>query len=797
MKSRYIVMMTSALALLSMTLVSCVNEISEPETGHVEGCDEVSVCLNLTLGRETNGTPETKSIDDPSDYHDTEIKNLCILQFAGTDDDARLVGDVHYISEYTGGDIKLADSHGEEHTIVILANTFTRIPGVETLGEMLHLTRRIEKPADLFGHTGQAEDFPNDTDYYQRLNGLAVTEVKAGTEIKATLKRSFARINIKITNTGADDLRIKSVKLCKVPMKDYYISDYSYPDPSGGAHVAIRDIPFHDDDYDVSNPLRMDYPEIEWENGIGTFECVQYMPCNMRGVINNDDPKLKNRFSPSEGATYLEVLGGYGPEHDMAILFTFYLGANLINDFNISPNTVYNYLLSFTGIGDVAADTRIQDYGGKDFDMDANCYMLKIPKAGTASYSFNVVHRPNTFWGMIGGDRYRMQGDDYMGRYSNNFIDENRGWYARIIWSDFAMTQDEAKSFLADRDGSGGGSYMSECQRVTVNIPADHPGGNVLIGVYEGYLSDEEANPTLLWSWHLWITDYDPDAICGNDPLPGKYIYAVPGGEVHRYGGSTWTESGRYAKSYAMDRYVGAMGQATPSPQRAMAYQEGRKDPFCPRENDGRAYDKDSLDPVSVPKTSFWFGYDISRTYIDSNYGTDRKNVPWSINNPDTYIAGSSMWTNDGFFTAVTSTWNDPTCSKDKNIRQNPEETGGIEYKSIFDPCPPGWRVPNGNCYEGIPGNVEYCNDATKGKGKGAIYYPLGKGNKTQAIFFPAYGPNHDYGGIRIYTSENDNYNNEGNGNYLEIGTSGSARIYKSRDSKDKSLAYVVRCVLE
>lgn len=701
MKNILSLLFTSSLALLA---VSCKVDLGQDNAVCDQSGKEVSVHVHLDVAEESSNMPRTRSVDDPSDGIAPEIRNICVLQYDGKDDDARLVGDVHYYSLPSDAgnvldDIRLVDSNGAEHTVVILANTFTRVPRFETLGVLLNQTRLIDCQADLFGHSGQGDGFPDDTSYYQRLNGIAVSVISDDTHLKTTLRRSMARIRIHITNTGKDDLMIHSVKLCNVPRKDYYISDYRY---NSSDVLSLRDEPFHDQ-FDRYVPHLMDYPAdtLDYTEGQAQDQYITYYAtCNQRGAIVNDNPYLKNKLCVDNAATRLEVLGYYGPDHDKPIQYSFYLGADLKQDFNINPNTAYEYDITFNGKGNLESDSRISDLGGLDFDVDANCYILNPPMGGVASYSFNVVHRPNIFW----GNRF---GIDSNPEYINNYIHPTDKWYARIIWSDFEMTREEARSLLAVAEGDATGSYMDASQRVTINIPAGHPGGNVLIGIYK----NPEAPEQIVWSWHLWITDYNPDKIAGLAPKENQYVYHVPGGQVIRFASdasfdgkvSIWAEGQRYANAYLMDRNLGSLSQVEAE---CKSYQHGRKDPFnndvpvwtYDKEfNPSRVFGPDGKDNGMVTPVSYAVisaPSQIVDGVPNGGMNTGGYNVPYSVTHPTTFIANSNYWTiTSDIFSNKDIMWNDPCPA----VRTENEETsqGGKENKSFFDPCPPGWRVPS------------------------------------------------------------------------------------------------------
>ena len=768
-------------ALGAAMLLSCeVEELVPAGPVQSDEIKPVTVSLQLSLAGEMNGTPQTRAIDDPADEHDTQIHNLCILQYDGTGNDARLVGDVHYLrSDVDPEDenflnlsaVKLADSWGATHTLVILTNTFTQIGGdaIRTLGGMLSLWRTVGGEPDVFGHTGQGESFPNDTDYYQRMNALVVSVISNEATIKGTLRRSMARINVEIDNDGTDGLQIRQVQLRNVSMKDYYVTDYSYID-ANDAVQQLRDTPFQDE-YNPSVPMRSDYAAMTWADGggtdtggfagTGTATYRWYVASNMRGTSDNLLPSQKNLGENAAAATYLYVLGAYGPNHDELIVYKFYLGENLVNDFNLKPNHSYTYRLTFRGKGDTVTDQRVDDYGSVNFKVDANCYIVNPPVEGSRKYTFNVVHRPNTFWGgPNSGDRYGFYNNSN-GQYPSNFIGTEEAWTAWILWSDAAYTMNDV---LTRRTGNGGGSYDDACQRVELTIPSDITEGNMIIGV-----SSNDAPDIILWSWHIWITKYQPDDIVGHAPDAGVYVYNVDGGEVHRYKGTRWDgASATYRNGYIMDRSLGALDQQRRMNQKGggLFYQFGRKDPFpgyCTvysynSSGTRKNYGNNSTDPLNQNPFT---GTSLKISFFETGQGG--RHVPWSVNNPRYFIHSSGYWTyNDIFNPSAYNSgiiWQDPYY----NQHGDNEETGATASKSIFDPCPPGWRVPLYDTWSDFKGDnagssttdptVNFQNGNNKGLGTGRTYYPntflTDHSSGAPSAFYPIIGVRYTvtYGG--------------------------------------------------
>jgi len=175
-----------------------------------------------------------------------------------------------------------------------------------------------------------------------------------------------------------------------------------------------------------------------------------------------------------------------------------------------------------------------------------------------------------------------------------------------------------------------------------VNIISSSKSGNAVIAAYSG----EHQTGNILWSWHIWVTDYNPDT------------------------GKTCTIINTAGASYTfMDRDLGAT-TSTPglSTTLGLLYQWGRKDPFP------RSY---SAFPDIEPILYNVFGIgDIS--IITKESVSEVFNLKNTIMHPLTFYTGSDWYS--------TSIHNDALWGG-ADIRRP-------SAKTIFDPCPAGWRVP-------------------------------------------------------------------------------------------------------
>ena len=152
-------------------------------------------------------------------------------------------------------------------------------------------------------------------------------------------------------------------------------------------------------------------------------------------------------------------------------------------------------------------------------------------------------------------------------------------------------------------------------------------------------IAAKDANGNILWSWHIWLTDQ-------------------PQGQVYDKNAGTMMDRNLGATS-ANPGDVGALG---------LLYQWGRKDPFL----NSSSIHNDSM--TEAESTITW----PSAVSSNSSTGT----IAYATANPTTFIKYNSS-NKDWYYTGSSSTDNTRWTTSDKK-------------KSIYDPCPSGWRVPDG-----------------------------------------------------------------------------------------------------
>ncbi|WP_312074725.1 T9SS type A sorting domain-containing protein [Chryseobacterium sp.] len=250
--------------------------------------------------------------------------------------------------------------------------------------------------------------------------------------------------------------------------------------------------------------------------------------------------------------------------------------------------------------------------------------------------------------------------------------------------------------------------------KIQVNINPNQS-GNAVITLHNGSIT----NP-VYWSWHIWVTD---SAI-------SSYTYATetPNSSASNY--INYVQKGDVLKTEFMDRNLGATDAfpmvANPlTPNAAelaqirastgMQYQWGRKDPIPPFQHaDNRASYSIFLGNVAANGTvsytplSFANYNNLSGNYIvpyntysnasNANLaGIDTvseklaKIISYSVKNPLVYMIPSTF----APYNSVVPNYTNGTdwISDEPNLAADRWGRGG--EKSVYDPCPEGWRIPD------------------------------------------------------------------------------------------------------
>ena len=198
-------------------------------------------------------------------------------------------------------------------------------------------------------------------------------------------------------------------------------------------------------------------------------------------------------------------------------------------------------------------------------------------------------------------------------------------------------------------------------------------------------IAAKDVAGNILWSWHIWLTDQ-----------PEEQVYYNNAGTM-------------------MDRNLGATS-ATPGDVGALGllYQWGRKDPFL---------GSSSISDANEAKSTITWP---SAVESDSSTGT----IAYATAHPTTFI-GANTSNYDWFYTGSESTENTRWTTLESN-------------KSIYDPCPVGWRVPdggeNGVWSKALGSSSDFRNDSLFDKIDKGMNLQGRLGSNQKIIWYPASG---------------------------------------------------------
>jgi len=699
-------------------LSSCVKE-SQPDRQTVPDGEPVEVSLNLTADHlvemTLTGTKGT-GINDTTNPEVNDIKNLWILQFDGTGDDALRRGNPMYIENYNPSELLKLIASNAKNRLVFVANTFAATVAFgdcRTLADAKALIRSVTLESDVV----RTDTVGGIVKHYPVLNGHQDLVVNSGIAVSATLTHSVARIDVKVVNAIPDSLTIESVTMKSVPDRFNYITDYDlpelYPDAATLSTVDYAPTPWTEGGIDGGDANRRNF----------SF----YVPANKRGTTTEDSNggKYKGFFAPDKAsyafiqAYYYEGTGASAVKRSVS--YSFYLGADLTNDYNIKPNGHYSYTFTINRKGNEDYDGRVEDTGTVNLRNRelANCYIINPPAAEGIWRNYQIpVKRVWEFWKADG--RYE-DNNDYA------LLSTSNGWVVDVIWSEFPIDSTHFK--WVKRNKIEGLDPENDYFEFSVKSGVS---GNCVVGIRRYANQALLIDDIYLWSWHLWVTDYKPDKASAYtiNPSDGRYVYKVPGGDVHRYNNAIFN-TGIYAGKVIMDRNLGAKDIYYHSNyDRYLYYQFGRKDPFSGPRKIYIRHDHDESPSTYDYETWSTATYTIQNTAADANLN----NVPYSIHNPLTFIKGE-YWTYKDKYNPTTY---------DGNIRWQDPEVKTDAGKSIFDPCPPGWKMPKDGTWAGFDTKAD--NKFTKfllndPLSPGRNYFPNGSSDRsTGTIFFPASG---------------------------------------------------------
>lgn len=266
-------------------------------------------------------------------------------------------------------------------------------------------------------------------------------------------------------------------------------------------------------------------------------------------------------------------------------------------------------------------------------------------------------------------------------------------------------------------------------------------------------IAAKDATDKILWSWHIWMTDKPED-------------------QVYNNGAGTMLDRNLGATS-ATPGDVGALG---------LLYQWGRKDPFM-----GASDIAEGTTTLAASTIGTWPDPVVS----DKAKGT----IDYAVSNPVTFILGNKN-NDDWYYTGS----------------EGIDNSRWKSSKTIFDPCPPGYRVPDGGGFNGVWaiafGKRENSSFEDEGgfdsANKGFNFGSSGKGsaklsNSASTCWYPAAGGRRYDGSMAVvgkygYYWTSSISNDYGNGINFHFNNKGDIFLNSALDC---AYALAVRCMKE
>ena len=527
-------------------------------------------------------------------------------------------------------------------------------------------------------------------------DGKAVIQSPDGSyDTRLLLKRLAARLTVN-WNYNVSGYELKQVLLQSVPLNYTLVPTAD----SNGTYPSILD-QFHT-------------VEIDMNKG-NSYSC--WIPANVRGespAANSDLQRTK--ANAPKGSSFLNFVAVNTTDPKKKLDYRVYIGGKTSSDFSLNNNTEYSYAVSFSHTGIPTNDKRVT-------------YIDPVP---ASENNDNPVPTANCFMVAPGGgfcfDPLAYQSD---GTEKTN--ETLKGWCqgggivkVKLLWQtkedgDIGepvmgiVNSAEDHTNIVDikrTDGTAVGQNpvtdKGQC-RIYCRVAPGTTGGSGVIAAYD-------SSDNILWSWHVWVTDYHPDAT-GNvdvqEPLTKRKL--------------KFTYGNHSDQRPMMDRDLGAMaGYAGVPPSdvekfkaHGFQYQWGRKDPYP------SSYSNKPIKTVNLPAKitepivgimSLYGSDGVKFLPFDPSYN-GRAGYQMAYRNPLTAYkpSGSQYWFTDDVTSSISGAW--------------------ATVKTVHDPCPAGWRVAkaeeyyslfsdkgyNGTLPSTSTNNMNMSNYNTQGADKGFV----------------------------------------------------------------------------
>ena len=538
-----------------------------------------------------------------------------------------------------------------------------------------------------------------------------------GTDIRILLRRLATRLTVAWenlpANTGYD---LKQVILQSIPVKYKLLPNNKDSYPSLLDQYKTIQIP------DISDK--------------GRYTC--WIPAVVRGKSTNaTSDYYRTKANAPKGSAYATFISQNKTDSKKKLNYRVYLGGSSSKDFSLYGNANYIYKVTMDHTSLPVDDKRVTiidpipaSVNNNNLVPTANCFMV-VPGG---AFCFNPY-------------KYNVKGATGENTLLQNWCGVSGGTATKPIKSVKVLWQTLEDGDLgdpvlgvvntyapgtADDDHTNVVSLVDNSSvndaRIYCRVAPNTTGGSGAIAAYSG----ENGTGDILWSWHIWVTDYSPDPLGNTDvstPVEKrkqKYVNSSQGDQLPM-----------------MDRNLGAMAGYTEVPttelERSKAngfhYQWGRKDPFR------SSYSSKKIPSIIAQSIDKPIDGLMSLYKGDGVTFFPMKTVVATIDYRGAYKAPYDMYKLGSSTNKEVKRWYSGN-SSDTEYANSWGQTGD---KGLHDPCPAGWRVCSHINYRPLFGKTDYAKNincvnpnSLSADGGALLYYDKTNG-KTSYFRFVGY----------------------------------------------------------
>ncbi len=493
------------------------------------------------------------------------------------------------------------------------------------------------------------------------VNGKAIIQSPDGSyDMRLMLKRLATRLTV-TWDYSVTDYKLKQLLIQSVPL-NYTIVDKPETD---GTYPSI-----------VSQFTTLEIPVADANAAHGSYSC--WVPANVRGESAAATTETqRTKANAPVGSTFFNFVAVNTTDGKKKLDYRVYIGSGPSTDFNMYRNKDYSYTVNFAHVGIPTGDNRVT-------------YIDPIP---ASENNDNLVPTANCFMVEPGGS---FCFDPFAFQQNGTEITNSQmtGWYGtastgiksvKLLWQTrengdvgdpvmgIANSDDDHTNIvdikrIDNNDISGNPANDKGQCRIYCRVAANTTGGNGVIAAYDG----PNGTGNIVWSWHVWVTDYKPDTRGGEQVLEPvnkrKLLFSLNNASVLPM----------------MDRNLGAMaGYVDEAPTsfvemsktNGFHYQWGRKDPFPSNYTTKNISKIDNKNSTTPPEGMLnRYGADGIK-YVVNGGQSGTISLQTSCRQPLVFYASG------GQGPAWTSVSNSSFAGWDGSV------------KPVWDPCPAGWRV--------------------------------------------------------------------------------------------------------